>query len=290
MTRAMAQIALSSNASCSTMASDLEALRAVRDAQREARRQATARDRRAEGRITSRRQPTSRQRAAQRELAAYNERARREAQEAANEQADSEELIEYEPETDVDRPEPSAEENKLYSALVSCNRPTLEELNGIRDCHICQQPFDPEPPLYLPCGHVIGQTCLVHWWKERDPECRCPVCRQAVETAERLAKPSIEAEDVPTESTGAGSQSTAPLGDAENQMVDQEVGSNERYPAKPKPSGIAKPPSKPPSKLFQPTSRLRTARDIRPSGTFSSYKPGRIVKRSLMDRFWPWPR
>ena len=48
-------------------------------------------------------------------------------------------------------------------------------------CHICMDEFgsteDPEPPVKLPCGHVIGRKCISRWLKTKNS---CPLCRRVV--------------------------------------------------------------------------------------------------------------
>ena len=48
-------------------------------------------------------------------------------------------------------------------------------------CHICMDEFgsteDPEPPVKLPCGHVIGRNCISRCLKTKNS---CPLCRRVV--------------------------------------------------------------------------------------------------------------
>ena len=57
-------------------------------------------------------------------------------------------------------------------------------LNDLPDgacCDICMDPFgsseDPERPVRLRCGHVMGSTCISQWAKTNDT---CPLCRRNI--------------------------------------------------------------------------------------------------------------
>lgn len=51
-------------------------------------------------------------------------------------------------------------------------------------CHICQQEYDtgdePEIPLALSCGHVLGSVCLSRWLHVPDRRHGCPMCRKTL--------------------------------------------------------------------------------------------------------------
>lgn len=48
-----------------------------------------------------------------------------------------------------------------------------------RSCNICMDPYgsteNPENPVRLPCGHVIGRSCIARWLTTSNS---CPLCRQ----------------------------------------------------------------------------------------------------------------
>lgn len=68
----------------------------------------------------------------------------------------------------------------LRSLLQSCTLPTYEELNGEHACCVCTEDYGSnlargsELPIKLPCGHIIGQTCMLQWLAKDDT---CPICR-----------------------------------------------------------------------------------------------------------------
>ena len=82
--------------------------------------------------------------------------------------------------------------NVLKSLLNSCTQPTYEELKGDHSCYVCTEEYGAnlergaELPVKLPCGHIVGQTCLLRWLARRDA---CPLCRVqiTVKKAEREA-------------------------------------------------------------------------------------------------------
>ena len=51
-------------------------------------------------------------------------------------------------------------------------------------CNICQEEFDtgdePEIPLTLSCGHVLGSMCLSRWLHVPDRKHGCPICRKTL--------------------------------------------------------------------------------------------------------------
>ena len=51
-------------------------------------------------------------------------------------------------------------------------------------CSICQEEFDtgdePEIPLTLSCGHVLGSMCLSRWLHVPDRKHGCPICRKTL--------------------------------------------------------------------------------------------------------------
>lgn len=53
--------------------------------------------------------------------------------------------------------------------------------NDCPSCNICMEPFDsteePESPVKLPCGHVMGRNCIVKWLASSNS---CPLCRRVL--------------------------------------------------------------------------------------------------------------
>lgn len=54
----------------------------------------------------------------------------------------------------------------------------LKDFPDDTSCHICMDPFssteDPESPVRLPCGHVMGRNCISKWLTTSNS---CPLCR-----------------------------------------------------------------------------------------------------------------
>ena len=54
-----------------------------------------------------------------------------------------------------------------------------------RFCHICHEPYldgdEPEDPVDLPCGHIVGKACISRWLSPDDmePKSSCPICRMS---------------------------------------------------------------------------------------------------------------
>ncbi|CAD6588189.1 MAG: hypothetical protein ASARMPRED_003426 [Alectoria sarmentosa] len=50
-----------------------------------------------------------------------------------------------------------------------------------RSCNICMDPYgsteNPENPVRLPCGHVIGRSCIARWLTTSNS---CPLCRRVL--------------------------------------------------------------------------------------------------------------
>ncbi|CAF9931635.1 MAG: E3 ubiquitin-protein ligase hrd1 [Alectoria fallacina] len=50
-----------------------------------------------------------------------------------------------------------------------------------RSCNICMDPYgsteNPENPVRLPCGHVIGRSCIARWLTTNNS---CPLCRRVL--------------------------------------------------------------------------------------------------------------
>lgn len=73
-------------------------------------------------------------------------------------------------------------------------------------CNICQEEFDtgdePEIPLTLSCGHMLGSVCLSRWLHVPDRKHGCPICRKTLFKAreeaddDELEEGEIEDEDV----------------------------------------------------------------------------------------------
>ena len=63
---------------------------------------------------------------------------------------------------------------------------SADELGGDEKCHICHEPFsshdNPESPVKLSCGNIIGLACALRWLLPRSglvPDL-CPFCRQSL--------------------------------------------------------------------------------------------------------------
>ena len=68
-----------------------------------------------------------------------------------------------------------------------CSFPKASELKENVICTVCQDPFlsenAPEIPVRLPCGHIMGLSCLLQWLSPLSTERRrdtCPLCRRPV--------------------------------------------------------------------------------------------------------------
>ena len=63
---------------------------------------------------------------------------------------------------------------------------SLDDIPNATDCNICMEPFgsteDPESPVQLPCGHVMGRKCISRWLKTSNS---CPLCRHVLFGQER---------------------------------------------------------------------------------------------------------
>ena len=73
------------------------------------------------------------------------------------------------------------------------------DLQNTAECHICNEPFltgcDPERPVILRCGHIMGEGCILKWMSplsRRGGQNSCPLCRKP------LLDLSLRALDVPT--------------------------------------------------------------------------------------------
>ena len=58
---------------------------------------------------------------------------------------------------------------------------SLDDIPNATDCNICMEPFgsteDPESPVQLPCGHVMGRKCISRWLETSNS---CPLCRRVL--------------------------------------------------------------------------------------------------------------
>ena len=58
---------------------------------------------------------------------------------------------------------------------------SLNDLPNDNTCSICMNRFrsreDPEPPVRLPCGHVMGRKCISRWLESENS---CPLCRRVL--------------------------------------------------------------------------------------------------------------
>lgn len=56
---------------------------------------------------------------------------------------------------------------------------TLDDLPAdSRSCHICLDSYgSPENPIRLPCGHVVGRSCISRWLATSNS---CPLCRRVL--------------------------------------------------------------------------------------------------------------
>ena len=63
---------------------------------------------------------------------------------------------------------------------------SLDDIPNATDCNICMEPFgsteDPESPVQLPCGHVMGRKCISRWLETSNS---CPLCRHVLFGQER---------------------------------------------------------------------------------------------------------
>ena len=75
----------------------------------------------------------------------------------------------------------------LKNILRYWRQPPLEDLKDNDECCICLEYYalgpNPELPAQLPCGHIMGQGCLLKWVNLRQPDSdhwqfACPYCRQ----------------------------------------------------------------------------------------------------------------
>lgn len=93
----------------------------------------------------------------------------------------------------------SSEENvstqagtKFVDQLPGMN---LKDLPKDSSCNICMDPFssteDPELPVRLPCGHVIGRNCISKWLATSNS---CPLCRRVFFEPEVRNPPLTETE------------------------------------------------------------------------------------------------
>lgn len=67
--------------------------------------------------------------------------------------------------------------------------------NDSHACDICMEPFDstdePEQPVKLPCGHVMGRNCITKWLASSNT---CPLCRRILVDHEAFNPPLTETE------------------------------------------------------------------------------------------------
>ena len=58
---------------------------------------------------------------------------------------------------------------------------SLDDIPNATGCNICMEPFgsteDPESPVQLPCGHVMGRKCISRWLETSNS---CPLCRHVL--------------------------------------------------------------------------------------------------------------
>ena len=59
------------------------------------------------------------------------------------------------------------------------------DLQNTAECHICNEPFltgcDPERPVVLRCGHIMGEGCILKWMSPLSgsgSQNSCPLCRK----------------------------------------------------------------------------------------------------------------
>ena len=80
-------------------------------------------------------------------------------------------------------------DNDVFAPLQEERQKFLDQLSDVTPdnlpnettCYICMDEFgsmeDAEPPVKLPCGHVIGRNCFSRWSKRNNS---CPLCRRVV--------------------------------------------------------------------------------------------------------------
>ena len=62
-------------------------------------------------------------------------------------------------------------------AISSCDARTQASLEGLFDCHICQETAS-EPVVTL-CGHMYCWGCIYQWLEVREGQ-QCPICKAAI--------------------------------------------------------------------------------------------------------------
>lgn len=71
----------------------------------------------------------------------------------------------------------------------------LNDFPNDTSCNICMDPFgstnDPESPVQLPCGHVMGRSCISKWLETSNS---CPICRRVLFEQEAWGSPLTETE------------------------------------------------------------------------------------------------
>ncbi|MDI1492559.1 MAG: hypothetical protein OHK93_003773 [Ramalina farinacea] len=82
--------------------------------------------------------------------------------------------------------------------------PTQKAFNSEESrCNICQEEFDtgdePEIPLTLSCGHVLGSVCLSRWLHVPNRKNGCPLCRRKLFKAREEPEDDLEEGEIEDE-------------------------------------------------------------------------------------------
>ena len=81
--------------------------------------------------------------------------------------------------SDDEYPTPSTRERRRFVNRLP--QVDLKDFPNETTCHICMDSFggteDPESPVQLPCGHVMGRKCISRWLGTNDS---CPLCRRVL--------------------------------------------------------------------------------------------------------------
>ena len=72
---------------------------------------------------------------------------------------------------------------------------SLDDVPNEISCNICMESFgsteNPEPPVRLPCGHVMGRNCISQWLTTSNS---CPLCRRVLFQHDDFGSPLTETE------------------------------------------------------------------------------------------------
>ena len=77
-------------------------------------------------------------------------------------------------------------EGQLEQLLSKTRQPLFSEMKDETKCHICLDPFlsgeNPEMPIKIACGHIIGIACMLKWLQPLSLEGKnsCPICRKPI--------------------------------------------------------------------------------------------------------------